>query len=100
VPAPLPLSATGLGALAVNLLCAFILARYRHHAGSLSRAAFLSARNDALANVAIIMTGFVTVLLWRSAWPDVIVGLGIMAMNAGAAREVWSAARAERGAVP
>jgi Co/Zn/Cd efflux system component len=100
VPAPLPLSATGLGALAVNLSCAFVLARYRHHAGSLTRAAFLSARNDALANIAIIVTGLVTALLWHSVWPDLIVGLGIMAMNADAAREVWTAAREEHGAVP
>jgi len=27
------------------------------------------------------------------AWPDLVVGLGIMAMNADAAREVWLAAR-------
>src|SRR5262249_4444978 len=72
VPAPLPLSITGLGALAVNLSCAFILARYRHHAGSLTRAAFLSARNDALANIAIIAAGSVTALLWHSIWPDLI----------------------------
>src|SRR5919197_5155417 len=31
-PAPVPLSAAGAGALAVNLACAFILARFRHHA--------------------------------------------------------------------
>src|SRR5262249_28814575 len=47
-PAPLPLSVTGLGALAVNLFCALLLARYRSHSGSLTRAAFLSARNDPL----------------------------------------------------
>jgi Co/Zn/Cd efflux system component len=99
VPAPLPLSATGLGALAVNFTCAFILARYRHHRGSLTRAAFLSARNDALANVAIIAAGAVTALLWHSVWPDLIVGIGIMVMNADAAREVWKAAREEHSAV-
>jgi Co/Zn/Cd efflux system component len=53
-PAPLPLSLTGVGAMAVNLTCALMLARYRAHGGSLTRAAFLSARNDVLANVAII----------------------------------------------
>src|SRR6187399_588321 len=56
-PAPLPLSLAGLGALAVNFSCALMLARYRHHKGSLTKAAFLSARNDALANVAIIAAG-------------------------------------------
>jgi Co/Zn/Cd efflux system component len=98
VPAPLPLSATGFGALAVNLFCAFILASHRHHGGSLARAAFLSARNDALANIAIIAAGCVTALLWRSVWPDLIVGLGIVVMNANAAREVWVAARDEHAA--
>ena len=97
-PEPIALSLTGLGALAVNLSCALLLARYRRHGGSLTKAAFLSARNDALANVAIIATGLVTALLWRSAWPDLIVGLGIAAMNADAAREVFSAADREHAA--
>ena len=97
-PEPLPLSLAGLGALAVNLSCAVLLARYRHHGGSLTRAAFLSARNDALANIAIIAAGLVTAFMWRTAWPDLIVGLGIAAMNADAAREVWGAAREEHRA--
>ncbi|MFB2566914.1 cation transporter [Rhizobium sp. IMFF44] len=95
-PDPLPLTLTGLGALAVNLSCAVMLTRYRHHSGSLTRAAFLSARNDAVANIAIIAAGLVTAFVWRSAWPDLIVGLAIAAMNADAAREVWTAARNER----
>lgn len=94
-PAPLALSLAGLGALAVNLGCALLLARVRHHGGSLGKAAFLSARNDAIANVAIIAAGLVTAFLWRSAWPDLIVGLAIAAINADAAHEVWEAAREE-----
>lgn len=94
-PEPAPLTLAGAGALAVNLACALLLARYRAHSGSLTRAAFLSARNDALANVAIIAAGLVTAFLWASAWPDLIVGLGIAAINADAAREVWTAAREE-----
>jgi len=94
-PEAIPLSLTGAGALAVNLTCALLLTRYRHHGGSLTKAAFLSARNDAVANVAIIGAGLVTALLWRSAWPDLIVGLCIAAINADAAREVFNAARAE-----
>lgn len=96
-PAPLPLSLAGTGALAVNLFCAGLLARHRHHGGSLSKAAFLSARNDALANLAIIGAALVTVYI-RSIWPDVVVGLGIAAMNADAAREVWTAARRDQQA--
>jgi Co/Zn/Cd efflux system component len=94
-PEPVPLSLAGAGALAINLVCAFMLARYRAHQGSLTRAAFLSARNDVLANVAVIAAGLITACLWVSAWPDLIVGLGIAALNADAAREVWTAARDE-----
>ena len=90
-PEPCSLSLTGLGALIINSICAFILVRFRTHSGSLTKAAFLSARNDALANIAIIVAGFITVHT-HSGWPDLIVGLGIMAINAGAAREVWRTA--------
>ena len=93
-PEPWLLSTTGLGALIVNIGCAVVLARFRHHSGSLTRAAFLSARNDALANVAIIAAGGLTLML-NSIWPDLLVGLGIAVMNADAAREVWEAAQAE-----
>jgi Co/Zn/Cd efflux system component len=94
-PAPVPLSLAGVGALIVNLACALLLARFRHHAGSLTKAAFLSARNDVLANVAIVAAGLVTAWVWLSAWPDLVVGLGIAAMNVGAAKEVFEAAREE-----
>lgn len=93
-PEPWSLSLTGLGALAVNLTCAFVLARFRHEGSSLAKAAFLSARNDAFANVGIIGAGLVT-LAWSSAWPDLAVGLVIALLNARAAQEVWQAARRE-----
>lgn len=97
VPEAAPLSLVGLGALAVNLGCALLLARYRRHEGSLTKAAFLSARNDAFANIAIIAAGFATAAT-ASHWPDLIVGIGIAVMNAGAAKEVWEAAREEHAA--
>jgi len=97
-PQPFALALTGLGALAVNLTCATMLAAYRHHSGSLTKAAFLSARNDAVANIGIIAAGLVTAFVWHSAWPDLIVGLAIAALNADAAREVWEAAREEHQA--
>jgi Co/Zn/Cd efflux system component len=97
-PQAFALSLTGLGALAINLTCAFMLAAYRHHSGSLTKAAFLSARNDALANIGIIAAGLVTAFVWHSAWPDLLVGLAVAAMNADAAREVWEAAREEHEA--
>ncbi|MBM1169786.1 cation transporter [Microvirga arabica] len=96
-PEPVLLSLAGAGALAVNLACALLLARHRHHGGSLTKAAFLSARNDAFANVAIVGAGLVTAAT-LSAWPDLIVGLAIAAVNADAAREVWEEAREEHRA--
>jgi Co/Zn/Cd efflux system component len=93
-PAPGPMTLTGLGALIINLSCAVILAMFRHHSGSLSRAAFLSARNDVLANIAIMGAAGITAL-YPSGWPDLIVGVGIAALNANAAREVYATARTE-----
>lgn len=93
-PDPTLLSLTGFGALVVNLSCAFILVRFRSHSGSLTKAAFLSARNDAWANVAIIGAGIITAAT-LSPWPDLVVGIGIFLVNLDAAREVYSAAREE-----
>ena len=98
-PHPLALSFAGMGALVVNLSCAFMLAKRRAHGGALMRAAFLSSRNDAFANIAIIAAGLVTAFLWRSIYPDLIVGLGIAAMNADAAREVFTTERDEHRAI-
>lgn len=97
VPTPpdaFALSLTGGGALAVNLTCAVLLASFRDHRGSLTKAAFLSARNDTVANVAIVAAGLVTAQT-LSALPDLLVGLGIVFLNGKAAREVFEAARDE-----
>lgn len=93
-PSPVSLSITGAGALVVNFSCALLLTRYRKHSGSMARAAFLSARNDVLANIAIITAGLVTILI-PTAWPDLVVGLAIAFMNIGAAKEVFEAAKEE-----
>ncbi|MCB1521275.1 MAG: cation transporter [Hyphomicrobiaceae bacterium] len=94
VPEPLLLTATGAGALVVNGLCALLLVRVRHHGGSLTRAAYLSARNDVAANIAIIVAGGATAVT-SSVWPDIIVGLAIAAINMDAAREIYQAAMDE-----
>jgi Co/Zn/Cd efflux system component len=94
VPDASILSMSGFGALIVNLGCAFLLVHYRSYKGSLTRAAFLSARNDAFANLAIILTAIIT-FYWSSVWPDLVVGLGIAAMNLDAAKEVFLASKKE-----
>lgn len=88
------LVATAGSAALVNGFCAWLLARFRHEGGSLSRAAFLSARNDVLVNVAIIAMGVVT--LWSgSGWPDLVLGLVIVVIGVHAAMEVWEVASEE-----
>jgi Co/Zn/Cd efflux system component len=94
-PKPLPLSLTAMGALLVNLACALLLVRHRDHPGSLAKAAWLSARNDVLADAAIIVVAVLTVW-FPTAWIDIVAGLGIGLLNADAARTVWMGARDER----
>ena len=91
---PLRLTVTAIGALLVNSFCAYLLARVKGHGGSLSKAAFLSARNDMFANVAMIGAGLATAAT-LSIWPDIVIGLGIGALNANAALEVYEAATEE-----
>jgi Co/Zn/Cd efflux system component len=98
-PEVLPLSLAAGGALMVNLTCAFLLVRHRHAQGSMAKAAWLSARNDAVANLAIILVAVVTIWL-RTGWIDIVVGIAIGLLNADAARAVWRAARDERLAGP
>lgn len=93
-PSPAPLALAALGALIINVFCAFLLARHRRTQGSLARAAWLSARNDAIANVAIIAAAIASIWI-ITGWIDIVVGLGIAALNADAARAVWKAATAE-----
>jgi Co/Zn/Cd efflux system component len=82
-PDPLPMGAIGLLALAVNVYCAFILLPHRK-GDSAHQGVWLSTRNDAIANIAIVLAAVVT-SFWASVWPDVVVGLGIAALNLHAA---------------
>jgi len=94
-PDVVPLVLASLGAIAVNGTAAWLLATVRHHGGSLSRAAFLSARNDVLVNLSIIAMGVAT--LWTgSGWPDLVLGCFIIALALHAAWEVWEVSEEER----
>lgn len=94
VPVGEGMSVVGFGALIVNVFCAFLIARHRTEEGGLVMAAFFSARNDAIANLLIIIAGFVTVLS-PSIWPDFIIGITIFLMNADAAKVVIESSRKE-----
>jgi len=88
VPSGPTITAVAIGALVVNFTCAFLLAKFRENQQSLVMAAYLSARNDALANFAIITAGIITVF-WISPVPDLVVGISIGMLNADAALKVW-----------
>jgi len=88
------MSIVGLGALGVNIYCAIILNKFKEIKGGLAKAAYFSARNDAIANILIIIAGIVT-LFWLSAIPDLIVGSMIFLMNADSARAILKATNRE-----
>ena len=93
-PAPVELSTVAFGALIINCLCTLILMKFRNYSGSLTKAAFLSARNDAFANIAIIFTGIITIL-YPSIWPDILVGLFIAYIRAESALVIYKNATKE-----
>jgi Co/Zn/Cd efflux system component len=82
-PSPLPMGAVGLLALGVNLYCAFLLAPHRK-GDSAHQGVWLSTRNDAIGNIAVVLAAVAT-FATESTWPDAIVGLGIAAINIQAA---------------
>ena len=95
VPHAETLGLVGVGALVTNLVCAALLARRHGDGGSLGRAAFLTARNDAFGNLLVIAAGLVTGLWWHSYWPDMIAGVALFFLNLDAAKDVFDAARGE-----
>jgi Co/Zn/Cd efflux system component len=93
------IGAVALLALAVNLYCAWRLARFTRGDSSM-RAAWLSARNDAILNMLTIVAA-IAILLTRTAWPDIAAGALIGAINLWAAGEVLlKAVREARAPAP
>lgn len=94
-PDVLPVVLASLGAIVINGTSALVIARVRNHGGSLGRAAFLSARNDVLVNVAIIVMALITA--WTgSGGPDLVLGCLIILLALHAAYEVWEVSEEER----
>jgi Co/Zn/Cd efflux system component len=94
-PDVVPVVLASLGAVAVNGTSAVLLSRVRRHGGSLSTAAFMSARNDVVVNLAVIAMAAVTA--WTgSGWPDLFLGCLIILLALHAAHEVWEVSEEER----
>ena len=66
----------GVAALAVNITAALVLKRFREGGDAQARAIWLFSRNDALANIAVIVAA--GLVAWTGqAWPDLAVAAGI-----------------------
>lgn len=94
-PSVTPMLLAAAGAVVVNGVCAWLLARLRTHGGSLSRAAFLSARNDVAVNLSIIAAALLTAVT-SSGLPDAVLGGLIILICVWSAKEVWEVAEEER----
>lgn len=89
------LTSYAMGALIINLFCAFLMARFKTSDNSLLLTAFYSARNDALANIAMIIAGVMT-LYTVSHYPDLIVGILIFLLNLDASKAIYEQIKKER----
>ncbi len=95
-PSSLGMAVTAAAALAVNMVVATRLMAFRTGDSSM-RSIWLSTRNDAILNGLTIIAA-VLVATQMSAWPDIIAGLIIAAVNLWAAREIMLSARRELAA--
>lgn len=77
----------GVAALAVNITAALTLLRFRKTGDANTRAIWLFSRNDALANMAVIIAAGLVAWL-QSAWPDLIVAAVIAILFLHSAREI------------
>lgn len=90
------MGAVALLALAVNFAVAWLLFRFR--TGDSNRhAVWLCTRNDAIANVAVLLAAL-GVWLTHSRWPDIGVGLAIGFLGLWSGRKIIRQAKAELSA--
>ena len=95
IPEPFTLSKIAFFALIINLFCAFLMAKFKNTNSSLLLTAFYSARNDAFANIMMIIAGFVT-FYTLSYYPDLIVGILIFLLNLDASKAIYSQMKQEQ----
>ena len=93
VPDAAVMGIVGMIALAVNVMVAWMLFRYRS-GDSNSRSIWLCSRNDALGNIAVMLAAG-GVVATVSGWPDILVAVLISGLNISAATSVFRQALAE-----
>lgn len=81
------MGALGIVGLIVNVVAAFMLFRFRKMGDASARAIWLFSRNDALANIAVIIAA--GLVAWsQTGWPDLIVAAIIAALFLHSAWEI------------
>lgn len=87
------MGAIGIAALLVNVTSALVLSRFRDGDATV-RAVWLFSRNDALANIAVIIAAGL-VALTGQAWPDLVVAAAIAILFLHSAASIIRSAIAE-----
>ena len=93
VPTPEAMGVVGVLALVANFSVAALLYAYRNGDADM-RSVWLCTRNDVLGNLAVLAAAL-GVFGTRSAWPDLIVALGMAMLALVAARSIFVQARGE-----
>ena len=98
VPEAQLMGGIGVVALAVNVTAALVLARFREGDANV-QAIWLFSRNDAIANIAVIVAA--GLVAWTdSAWPDLVVAGVIALLFLHSTYEIVRNARAELSSTP
>ena len=93
VPDAAVMGVFGMLALLVNVAVALMLYRYRTGDSNM-RSIWLCSRNDALANIAVMLAA-AGVFATATGWPDILVAVLIAGLNLGAAVRVMQQAMGE-----
>jgi Co/Zn/Cd efflux system component len=94
VPASDVMGTVGIIALAANIYCLVLLTRHRADDLNMS-SAWTCSRNDVIANIGVLGAAG-AVAFTDSAWPDIVIGLGIAVLFGSSAVTVLRDARQAR----
>jgi len=95
-PEALVMGATGVLALAANVVSAFLLFRFRDGDANV-RSVWLCSRNDAIGNIAVVIAAGI-VAATGSGWPDLAVAAGIATLFLWSSVGIVAHARRDLGA--
>lgn len=88
------ISGIGMVALAVNIYCLWLIAKYRHDEVHM-RASWIFSKNDVIVNLAVILAG-IMVKIFNSPLPDLLVGIGIVLLILGGGITIIKESRYQR----